>query len=40
LQAIQMADNDFDNLYIVTRRLCFGRIKTSLIQSTYGAPSP
>lgn len=40
-QAVQIADNDFDNLFIVTRRrFCWGRTTSKLGQTVYGATSP
>lgn len=33
-------DNDYDNLLIVKRRRCWGKLKVTLTETTYGAASP
>lgn len=39
-QAVQIADNDYDNLFVVSKKRFLGRVKIRLDQRTYGAPSP
>ncbi len=33
-------DNDYDNLLIVKRKRCWGKLKVTLTETTYGAASP
>ncbi len=39
-QSVTIADNDFDNLFIVTITKAWGTTKKSLVQTTYGPLSP
>ena len=35
-----ISEEDYDNLLIVKRKRCWGRLKVTLTETTYGAPSP
>ncbi len=39
-QSVTIADDDFDNLFIVKITKAWGTTKKSLVQTTYGPPSP
>lgn len=39
-QTVQIADNDFDNLFIVSKRRFMGHTSIRFEHHTYGAPSP
>jgi phosphohistidine phosphatase SixA len=39
-ETVTIADNDFDNLFIVTVTKGWGQTKVSLVKTTYGPPSP